>query len=143
VINMRSRCWHYGSAIWLANHDTYPQMIQLHIESPNNAGIIMLYKQSMQEDRPDTLLGRPIFYTEYAKTVGDEGDLVLGTWSEYLESTVQPLESAESIHVRFLNNERTFKFTEMNAGQPWWKSPLTPKNSSNTMSPFVTLEPRA
>jgi hypothetical protein len=56
---------------------------------------------------------------------------------------LRPLKSDESIHVRFLYNERTFRFVLLNAGQPWWKSALTPKHSSNTLSPFVTLAPRA
>jgi hypothetical protein len=28
-------------------------------------------------------------------------------------------------------------------GQPWWRSALTPKRSSATMSPFVVLETRS
>lgn len=143
VIKMRARCWGYQNAIWIANHDCYTQLIQLHIESPNNAGLIKIYHQSLQEDRPDTLLGRPIFYSEYAKTVGDKGDLILGNWSQYLEGTYQRLQRAESVHVRFLNHERAYKFFLRNAGAPWWRSALTPKNGSDTLSPFVVLDERA
>jgi len=51
-------------------------------------------------------------------------------------------QSAESVHVRFVNHERTFKFWLRNAGAPWWRSALTPNKSSVTLSPFVTLAAR-
>jgi HK97 family phage major capsid protein len=87
---------------------------------------------------PTSLLGRPIFYTEYLPTLGSAGDVLLCNWSQYIEGTYQPLQSAESIHVRFVNNERAFRFTMRNDGAPWWRSVLTPKNGS-TLSPYVTL----
>lgn len=141
VAKMRARCWGYGNAIWLANHDTYPQLYKLSVAV--GVGGAPIYQPSLQEDRPDMLLGRPIFYTEYASTVGDVGDLILGNWSQFLEGTYQPLQSAESVHVRFVNHERTFKFWMRNAGAPWWRSALTPNKGANTLSPFVTLAARA
>lgn len=145
VIKMRARCWGYQNAIWIANHDAFVQLIQAHIVKEGSAGggLILVYKQSMEEDRPDMLLGRPIFYSEHASTVGDVGDLMLVNWSQYLEGLYQPLQSAESVHVRFENHERAFKFWLRNAGAPWWRSALTPNQSSETLSPIVTLAERA
>ena len=145
AVNMRARCWGYGNAIWLANHDCYPFLSKLaHVitdggGTPVGAGAITLYQQSLQEDRPDMLLGRPIFYTEYASTLGSAGDLILGNWNEFLEGLYQPLQSAESVHVRFVQHERAFKFWVRNAGAPWWRSALTPNQSSDTLSPFVII----
>lgn len=140
VLKMRARCWGYGNAIWIANHDTYPQLAKLAIVVGTGGGPI--YHQSLQEDRPDTLLGRPIFYSEYMETLGDQGDILIANFSQYLEGLYQPLQSAESVHVRFVNHERAFKFWLRNAGAPWWRTALTPKNSSSTLSPFVTLKAR-
>jgi len=140
VIKMRSRCHGYGNAIWIANHDCYPQLAVLSI--PVGVGGQLVYQQSLSEDRPDMLLGRPIFYSEYANTVGDQGDLILGNWSAYMEGIYQPIQSAESIHVRFLNNERAIRFSERSAGAPSWKSALTPNKSAQTLSPFVVLDAR-
>jgi HK97 family phage major capsid protein len=89
------------------------------------------------------LLGRPIFYTEYCKSIGTQGDLILANWTQYLEGTYQPMQNEESVHVRFVNHERTFKFWMRNAGAPWWKTALTPKNSTNKLSPFVVLDTRS
>jgi HK97 family phage major capsid protein len=140
IVKMRSRCWHYEKAVWIANHDTYPQLSQLKLDI--GTGGAAMYTPSLREDRPDMLLGRPIIYSEYAKKVGDVGDLILGNWGEYLEGTYQPLRQEESIHVRFANNETAFKFWLRNDGRCWWRSALTPVESSQTLSPFVVLAAR-
>lgn len=141
VIEMAARCWGFGSAVWLANHDTRPQLIKLSIVV--GTGGQLIYTPSAMAGFPDMLLGRPIYYSEYASKLGDVGDIILGNWSQFLEGVYQPLQSAESIHVRFVNHERTFKFWLRNAGAPWWRTALTPNKSSDTLSPFVTLAERA
>ncbi len=139
ILKMSARCWRYDRAVWIANHNVKPQLGQL-VQSVGTGGV-PVYMPNAREGYPDMLLGRPIYFTEYAKTLGTVGDIILGNWSEYLEGVYQPLQSAESIHVRFLNNERTFKFWLRNAGAPWWESALTPKNG-DTLSPFVVLATR-
>jgi len=141
VIKMRARCWGYSNAIWIANHDCYPQLAVLAI--PVGVGGQLVYQQSLVGDRPDMLLGRPIFYSEYASTIGDQGDLLLGNWSQYLDGVYQPIQFAESIHVRFLTNERALRFTRRDCGAPSWRVPLMPNKSTSTLSPFVTLDARA
>lgn len=140
IDKMRSRCWGYGKAVWLANYDTLPQLRSLSM-SVGTAGVPVPYFQ--QEPGGQAYLdGRPLIFTEYASTLGDVGDLILGNWSEYLEGIYQPMQSAESMHVRFVNHERAFKFWMRNGGAPWWKTAMTPQNGTNTLSPFVVLEAR-
>lgn len=143
ILKMRTRAWNYGRSVWYANHDTYLQLIDLQVESSNNAGAYWLFRPGNGVDVPDTLLGRPIIFTEYAETLGDKGDIGLVDMSQYLYGLYQPLKSAESMHVRFLNHERAFKFWLRDAGACWWRSALTPKKGANTLSPFVTLAARA
>jgi len=140
IIKMRSRCWGYQNAVWLANHDCLPQLMLLN-QSIGTGGV-PVWQPSAGMDHPDMLLGRPLIFTEYTNTVGDAGDIICANFMEYLEGTYQPLQSAESMHVRFINHERTFKFWLRNAGAPWWKSPLTPAKSAVTLSPFVRLAAR-
>lgn len=141
VLKMRSRCWMYGNAIWLANHDVIPQLATAHLSLTNSDAPVFVPGNGA--DVPDTLMGRPIYFSEYCATLGTVGDLILGVWSEYLWGTYTGPRSAESMHVRFLNHERTFKFYEQNDGRVWWRSALTPNKSSSTLSPFVTLATRA
>lgn len=137
ILNMRARTWRYENAVWMANHDTIPQLGQLNLQV--GAGGSAIWMQSAQIDLPGILLGRPIFFTEYMKSLGTAGDIGCINWTQYLEGIYQPLQSAESIHVRFVNNERAFRFTMRNDGAPWWRAALTPKNSTKTLSPYVTL----
>ena len=141
IINMRSRCWGYRNAIWLANHDCLPELARLN--QAVGTGGQLVWMPNAREDVPDVLLGRPLIFTEFAQTIGDQGDLILANFREYLEGIYQPLRADESIHVRFVNAERTFRFWLRNAGTPWWSSALTPKNSSITLSPFIQLDARA
>lgn len=140
IINMRARCWGYGSAIWLYNHDCLPQLMQMN--QVIGTGGVIVWQPSAREDAPDLLFGRPAFPSEYTQTLGTVGDIVLGNWSQYLEGTLTPIQGAESMHVRFEQHERTFKFWTENDGRCWWRSALTPKRSSKTLSPFVVLETR-
>jgi len=142
VLQMRSQSWHYDRSIWLANHDTLPQIAQLALTGSGNASVVLVFMPSSREGVPETLLGRPIVFTEYCQTLGSQGDLVLADWSQFLEGTYQPMQSASSVHVRFVNHERCFKFWLRNAGAPWWRTPLTPKFSTYSLSPFVTLQAR-
>lgn len=139
LLKMRARAWKYPNCVWHANHDTYTQLAAAHIAGTN--GDVFLFAPGNGTDVPDTLLGRPIHFTEYAETLGDEGDIALVNWSQYLVGTLEGMQSASSVHVRFLNNENTFKFWMSNDGAPWWRTALTPKNGS-TLSPIVTLEAR-
>jgi HK97 family phage major capsid protein len=143
VLKMRAQCWGYSRAIWLANYDTIPQLMLLN-QSVGTGGMPIWVPAigGAKDDVPDRLLGRPIFFTEYAQTLGTAGDLICGNWSQYLEGTLEPMKSAESIHVRFVNHERAFKFWTRNAGQPWWRVAITPKYSTSTLSPFVVLGAR-
>ncbi|MCC7139782.1 MAG: phage major capsid protein [Planctomycetes bacterium] len=141
AIDMRSRCWGYGRAIWLYNQDVLPELMRMVI--PTGTGGVPAWVTSAREDRPDTFLGRPAYPTEFCKTRGDLGDVILGNWSQYLEGNLEGTQGAESTHVRFDTHERAFKFWQRNAGAPWWRSTLHPKNSEATLSPFVVCAERA
>ncbi len=143
INTMRARCWRYGDAVWLANHDTLPQVTTLTMPIGTGGVHIPIYAPGKEDAPQGTLLGRPIFFTEFCQTLGDKGDIVLGVWSEFLEGTLGAMEQSSSIHVRFLNREEAFLFVLRNDGKPWWRSALTPKYSAVMLSPFVVLANRA
>ncbi len=89
------------------------------------------------------LYGRPIVPLEHCETLGTEGDIVLADFGQYLRITKGGTEEAESIHVRFLTDEKVFRWIKRNNGQPMHDAPITPLKGSNTLSPFVTLATRA
>lgn len=140
IDNMRMRSWRYGSAVWLANHGTLAMLRSL-VQVIGTGGIAVPYL-TVSPDGQAMLDGRPLYFTEFCPALGTQGDLILCNWSEYLEGTLTSMSNAESMHVRFLEHERTFKFWTENDARCWWRSALTPKNGP-TRSPFVTLETRS
>jgi HK97 family phage major capsid protein len=135
ILKMRSRCVDYGSAYWYATQDMIPQLATI------LNGNVPIFLASGTSDVPDTILGRPVIYTEYAAALGDLNDLALVSPKHYGIANRQGVTSQSSIHVRFLQGETTLRFVKRNDGQPLWKSVLTPVNG-NTRSPFVNLAAR-
>jgi len=141
VVKMYAQLWNKSNGLWLANHSILPYLAQMN-QSVGVAGV-PAWQPNAREGSPNTLWGLPIYFTEYCKNVATTGDLILGNWAEYLEGTLQPLQSAESMHVRFVNHERVFKIWVRNAGAPWWNAALTPMNSAPQLSPFIALATRS
>ncbi len=81
--------------------------------------------------------------TASQETLGTKGDVFLADLSEYLLIRKGALETAESIHVRFLYGENTFRFTYRINGAPAWKTALTPYKGTATQSPFLCVETRS
>lgn len=136
VLKMRERAWRYDQCIWMANPTCLPQLAQMTID--NGASVVPIYHFDMRNDVPESLMGRPIYFVEECAALGSAGCLRLVNWNEYLEGLYQNANGTSSVHVRFVNHERAFKFVARNAGACWWRSALTPKNGS-TLSPNVRL----
>jgi len=126
--------------VWFCNPDVigqFPLMTvgQQPVFLPNNsvAGAIQY----------GTFLGFPVIPVEQAETLGDAGDVVLANMSKYVTITKGGVRAAQSMHVRFIYDEMTFKWAIDVNGQSAIKQPVTPFKGSNTLSPFVTTAARA
>lgn len=144
VVNMRARCWRYRQAVWLATQEAVPQLTTLTVPVGTGGAHVPAWTAGNSEDEmPDQLLGRPLYYSSDAcSALGDFGDLVLINWGEYLDATYRPMEMVSSIHVRFQAVENAFRFSYRGDGSPWWRSALTPRRSTTTLSPYVALAAR-
>ncbi|NQT18835.1 MAG: phage major capsid protein [Planctomycetes bacterium] len=134
-----------NNAVWMINQECEPHLMAMSI-SVGTGGIPVYMPANGLSERPyGLLLGRPVLPTEWNAALGDEGDIILADWSQYLSVTKGQLKVAMSIHLRFDYDEMAWRFTFRIDGQPWWPSALTPYkgNASNTLSPFVTLAERA
>lgn len=138
------------SAIWCINLDCEPQLPQLNIKVKNVAGsenvgglLTPIYQFPTEANPFGTIMGRPVIPVEYAATLGTVGDITFVDFSQYqLIQKASGVQSASSMHVRFLNDEMAFRVTWRLDGQPIWNKALTPKNGTNTLSPYVTLATR-
>lgn len=90
-----------------------------------------------------TLLGRPIMVLEAMETIGDLGDIALVDLSQYRAVTKAGGARVDtSIHLKFDTDETVYRFIFRLAGAPWWSSTISPRDGSNTRSPFITLASR-
>jgi HK97 family phage major capsid protein len=142
IVNMYSRLWRTDNAIWLANKNTFPQLATMTLGTANYP--IYLPANSAAGRPFNTLMGLPLIFTEHCRTIGDVGDIILADWSQYLVGQKSTgLKFASSIHLKFDYDQTAFRFVYRVDGQPWWISALTPRYSSETLSPFVAIADRA
>lgn len=144
VAKMRSRLWVRSrqKAVWSFNQDVEPHLNILSLTVGNNSYPVLLPSSGISGAPYDTIFGRPAIPTEYNATLGALNDFVLADLSQYILADKGSMQSAASVHVRFVYDEMTYKFTYRVDGQPMWDKPLTPYQGSNTVSPFINLEAR-
>lgn len=126
------------TAVWLANHDAFPQFPLLSIANQP----VWLPPNALQGRPAPTLFGKPVFKSEHCASVGDLTDIILADFSQYLVIEKGGFRTAVSFDFEFDGDEPVMKFVMRNNGAPLWSSAVTPKNGSNALSPFVTLEAR-
>jgi HK97 family phage major capsid protein len=127
-------------AAWFIDQSVIPQLFAMTLGS--GTAVILLYHPPGYMGLPGQygqLLGLPVIPTEHNAALGTVGDVVLADMSQYLIADKGAVEAAASMHVRFVYDEMTFRFTYRADGQTTWKKPLTPKNGGNTLSPFLAL----
>lgn len=141
---LASRC--IKNAVWLANQDTLPQLMQM--VSVSSAGLNMpvyIPPGGLSAAPYGTLMGRPVIHHEVCETLGDKGDIMLVDFSQYLAATkAGGIKADTSMHLYFDYNMQAFRFTFRMAGSPWWDTTITPRSgSSNTLGSAVVLDARA
>jgi HK97 family phage major capsid protein len=127
----------FANAVWLVDQTVLPQLPLMTL------GDQPVWLPNFQESPNGTLLGRPVITSEHLSPVGDAGDIILADLSQYRFIDKGGITPAVSMHVRFLYDERTFRFTYRVDGQPEYRLPLTPKSGGDTQSPFITVAARA
>ena len=133
---------HKANSVWLINHELGPQLDVLSIP----AGTAALEPRFVSYG-PDGVLrikGRPVIEVEQCSAIGDQGDVILADLSQFLLVTKGGIEAASSMHVRFIFDEMTFRWTYRINGMPAWRTAITPYKGTSgaTLSPFVTLDAR-
>ncbi|TMV07311.1 phage major capsid protein [Arenibacterium halophilum] len=124
---------------WQANSDTLPQLMTMTVgDKP-----IWMPPNGLANAPGGFLLGKPVRLTEYAKTVGDLGDLqLISPKGYYAARRSSGVKFASSIHLYFDYNTMAFRWVFRYGGQPHLKKPVSPANGP-TKSHFVALAERA
>lgn len=145
ALKMRSRLSARSrkNARWLINQELETQLPQFTLLGGASSPGIYIPGGSVVDGIPmDRLMGYPVQVMEQCAGIGDLGDVIFADLGQYLTINKGGLQQASSIHVRFLQGEMTYRFTQRWNGTPLNNSALTPYKGSATTSPFVTLEAR-
>lgn len=139
VSKMFSRAINPANCVWIANPDTLPQLMVLESASGQP-----LWQPNFSVAPGGMLLGRPIYWSDHADTLGDLGDLQFVNPNGYEAFRKQNgVSFAESIHLFFDYNVRAFRWIFRIGGQPVLSAPITPDKSIATRSHFVAIAARA
>lgn len=144
MVKMYARMWPGSQmrGVWFHNVDVLPQLMTTGVQVGVGGSTVFMPAGGISGQPFNTLFGRPMVGIEQAATIGTVGDILFLDMSQYL-LIERPVQTAMSIHVQFLTDQTVFRFVYRVDGQPGWHSALTPKNGSNTLSPFISLATRS
>lgn len=145
ITKMWARLWakSRSNAAWFVNQDVEPALQSMSLAVGTGGVPVYLPANGLSDSPFAQLMGRPVIPIEQCQTLGTVGDIILADFNEYIMIDKGGMKADSSMHVRFIYDEMTYRFTYRCDGQPWWNSALTPAKGSNTLSPFVALATRA
>jgi HK97 family phage major capsid protein len=132
-----------SSAVWLINQDVEPQLFDMWAEGTSTSVPVYLPANGAAGQPYNTLMGRPVIPHQACETLGDKGDILFCAWSQYLAGVkASGLQQDMSIHLWFDYDVTAFRFVMRVGGQCLWSSAIDPRDGSNTLGAFVTLDAR-
>lgn len=155
IVKMYSRLYsrYRADAVWLVSHDAERELLKLSHTGTDATGAeasgfgFRLYASpgmSVNGSPYGQLMGRPVLVTEHAAALGDLGDIMLVSMSQYrCVMRAGGIQAAQSMHLWFDQDAVAFKFRMRVDGAPKLSTTITPRSGSNTLSAFVTLAARA
>lgn len=129
-----------SSPVWVGNNDIVPQLGGLQI---GDRPAWLPSERPLAGKPQGTLAGLPLLFSEHAKTIGDEGDLMLMNPGGYASYRKAGIRHDTSIHLYFDYDVEAFRWIVRIGGQPVLSAPVSPANGPNTKSHFITLAARA
>lgn len=145
IVKMWSRLkvFNGNSVVWLANRDTFPQLATMSLVVGTAGVPVWLPAGGLSGSPFETLMGRPLLYTDHCSVLGTAGDLILADLSRYLiADDQQGAELATSMHLKFDYAQEAFRIIKFVDAQPVDTAVFTP-HKGNTKSPIVSLATRS
>lgn len=139
------------NAVWLINQDVEPSLEGMAFQAMGSSSMlpsaastpIYMPPGGLSEAPYGRLKGRPVIPLQAAKTVGDQGDIMLVDLQQYfILRKAAGMRSDTSIHLYFDQSVTAFRFVFRINGQPAWSSAISPENGTNTLSWAVALDAR-
>lgn len=139
IVNMYARMLpsSHPTAVWVVNQETIPQLFTMSLDIGTGGSAVFLTNGT--GGPPTSILGRPIMITEKVPALASAGDINFVDFRQYLLGDRQTITMSTSPHFKFQQDQTAIRATERVDGQPWLRSALTPRNGTNTLSPYVRL----
>lgn len=139
IVNMFARMLpsSIANAIWPINQEVFPQLATMSLDVGTGGSAVWLNNGVVGP--PMTILGRPVVITEKVPALGSQADISFVDFRQYLLGDRQTLTMMTSPHFKFQQDQTAIRATERVDGQPWMRSAITPRNGTNTLSPYVAL----
>lgn len=127
-----------GNYVWIANDQCLPELMRLSFEGTSSSVPAYMPAGGLSGKPYDTLLGRPLYWSEHLSALGTAKDFCLVDLGHYYTGEVGGIEGQTSIHLRFDYDETAFRFIIHHDGQSSWETYFTPDNGL-AQSPFIYL----
>jgi HK97 family phage major capsid protein len=135
VVGMYARMKFGGSILWVCSQTCLPKLMTLKDEANQ-----LIWQPNAREAAPGSLLGIPVLINDQAPTLGSTGDLTLLDLNYYAIKDGSPLAIFMDPYTQKVNGvTRIYAFWNVD-GQPMLNTPMTLRDGTNTVSPFVTLK---
>jgi HK97 family phage major capsid protein len=139
LLNMVARVMSNGGGrfVWLCQRvSMIPQLGSL----TDGAGQLIWTRNANDPLPQATLMGIPIFFNEISPSMGTQGDLRLVNLDYYMRKPgMGAMMKSDNGILNFLKDQETLKVSYYDDGKPWITAPLTLRDGTNTVSPFVEL----
>ncbi len=141
IVNMFASKLNGGSYVWVASSSAIAELMKMKdFESADSDAPNLAWQTDARAGMPGTLLGLPVLSSDLVPTLGTKGDLSLCDFSYYLIKDGYGIAIDASPHVHFVNNKTVIKAFWNVDGKPWMTAPLTLRNGTTKVSPFVVLD---
>lgn len=138
LANMLSRVANINDSFWLVHSTFLPKVWTLTL------GQMPIFVSDFRQSPYGTILGRPVFVSEYAQDYNTKGDVMLVSPSGYLLAVKSGgIQSAASIHFGFSQEIQSYRWSMRIGGTPIATAAQARKNGSTTLGHIITLEVRS
>lgn len=128
-----------NNAVWVISQSQMANVMKMTGPAGNPSYV---YRPSAADGRPATLLGRPVIFSLDMLPAGSTtsaGDVMLADMSFYLIGDRKRVTVDSTRLERWRFNQVSWKVGMRVDGQPWLSAPITSRDGSTSVSPFVIL----
>lgn len=122
--------------VWAIHQTLMDEVITMSGPSGNPSYI---WSPNARDGMPNMLLGFPVEWTDKTNTANTAGDVLLCDWQHYYVGDRQNLLIESTPYDRWQYDQTSWRAVHRVAGRPWLSAPLTLRDGTSQVSPFVML----